>query len=55
MGRGKSRRSVGDYFMAAVGVGLLLFILAIVLTPGSCQVRLDLDADKPWVTPTPLR
>ena len=55
MGRGKPRRSVVEYFLAALGLGLLLFVLAILVTPGSCRVRLDVDADKPWVTPTPLR
>lgn len=52
MRRRAARRSFVDYFLAAVGLALLVFVLGILLTPGSCKVEVNPDADKGWVQPT---
>ncbi|MGQ9495202.1 MAG: hypothetical protein ACUVRY_02940 [Thermoanaerobaculaceae bacterium] len=49
----RRRRSVADYFLAVLGAGFLLFLLGIILTPGSCKFQVDPDADKAFVNPTP--
>lgn len=46
------RRSCVEYFLAALGLALLVLVAGVLLTPGSCKVRLDPDADKGWVQPT---
>jgi hypothetical protein len=45
---------VVDYFLAAMGLGLLVFLAGVLLTPGSCKVRFDPEADKGWTNPTPI-
>ncbi|MGC8916713.1 MAG: hypothetical protein ACP5NF_07015 [Thermoanaerobaculum sp.] len=50
----RPRHSLVEYFLAAVGLAFLAFILAIVLAPGSCKVEFNPDADKGWGKPTPV-
>ncbi|MCS7182326.1 MAG: hypothetical protein NZ869_04370 [Thermoanaerobaculum sp.] len=47
------RRSCAEYFLALVGLALLVFLLGIILTPGSCRVGFFPEAEKSWVHPTP--
>lgn len=52
----RSRYSAGEYFVAAIGLALLVFVLALVLTADSCKVQLSPDIGvqpaRPQPTPT---
>lgn len=58
-GKKRSRRSgrtATEYFVAAVGLALLVFIVAILATADSCKVRIDpgMGAQPaPTAVPTP--
>ena len=53
----KKRRghSASEYFLAFVGVALIVFVVALIATSGSCKVRLspELGIQPPASGPTP--
>lgn len=64
MKRGKKRsrrpgRTATEYFVAAVGLALLVFIVAIIATADSCRFRINPDLGmqparpRPTAVPTP--
>jgi len=57
MSRKRRRRPVTDYFVAVLGVALLVFVIAVVATPGSCRMRVSpevgLQPASPRPTPVP--
>lgn len=63
MSRGRKRQnrprhSATEYFVAAVGLAMILFVVALVLTSDACRVELDpaigiQPASRPQPTPVP--
>jgi hypothetical protein len=49
--RRRPRRSPGEYFLAALGLALLAFVVAVFASPGSC--RLDVNSGDA-ARPTPV-
>jgi len=54
--RNRRRRSLADYFVAAIGVALLALVVAVIATSGSCRVRVSpemgIQPSAPRPTPT---
>jgi len=55
----RSGRTATEYFVAAVGLALLVFIVALIATSGSCQFRINPEVGmqpsqpRPTAVPTP--
>ncbi|HPC84516.1 MAG TPA: hypothetical protein P5234_14205 [Thermoanaerobaculaceae bacterium] len=54
----RSRHSPAEYFVAAVGLALLLLVAAVLLTSDACKLELDpgigiQPASRPQPTPAP--
>ncbi|HVN74865.1 MAG TPA: hypothetical protein VMT19_01010 [Thermoanaerobaculaceae bacterium] len=52
-------RPASEYFIAFVGIALIVFVVAVIASPGSCKVRVSPEigvqpsAPRPTPTPTP--
>ena len=56
MRRKRRGRSAGEYFVAALGLALIAFVVVLIATSGSCRVRVSPEIGEqpraPWATPT---
>ncbi|MEW6336349.1 MAG: hypothetical protein ACOY3Y_18805 [Acidobacteriota bacterium] len=48
--RRRPRRSPGEYFLAALGLALVAFVVAVLASPGSCRLNVGPDGG---ARPTP--
>jgi len=53
MSRKRRRRPLTDYFVAVLGVALLVFIIAVIATSGSCRVRVSPEVGLQPALPRP--
>ncbi len=55
MRRKRRGRSASEYFVALLGVAVIVFVVALIATSGSCKVRLspELGIQPPTPGPTP--
>jgi hypothetical protein len=56
MGRSRTRRrrSLAEYFVAVIGVALLVFLAAVLATSRSCRVRVAPDVGIQPSNPSPI-
>jgi len=57
MSRRRRGRSLAEYFIAAVGLAIIVFVVALIATSGSCRFRispeLGIQPSAPRPTPVP--
>jgi hypothetical protein len=57
MKRRRKARPVSDYFVAAIGVAVIAFVVALIATSGSCHLRISpemgIQPSAPRPTPVP--
>ncbi|MCJ7440378.1 MAG: hypothetical protein MUO25_02185 [Thermoanaerobaculaceae bacterium] len=57
MNRRRRGRSLAEYFMAAIGLAIIVFVVALIATPGSCRFRISpevgIQPSAPRPTPVP--
>jgi hypothetical protein len=51
--RTRRRRSLVEYFMAAIGLAILIFIVAVIATSRSCRVRVSPEMGIRPAVPSP--
>jgi hypothetical protein len=57
MSRRRRGRSLAEYFIAAVGLAIIVFVVALIATSGSCRIRISpevgIQPSAPRPTPIP--